>query len=591
MPAAHVHTDPTIPAPDPVGPWLAVSAAFTAAAPTLTGREDLIVTCEPGAGRGSPGVFIPSLATIELDATHLPAEVTPHTIAPRLPSDRDRYPALWGVFVHEAAHATHSRWEAPAETRTTAAAQAADILEESRAEAAHLARRPGDVHWLRAACQQIILPSFTPDEPTPTPDPTDGTTPDDPAQPEFAMSPAVAARAAGLLLARVDAGVLDPHETTDLERVIEGVLGEDTLGLLRGIWQTAHTVDDDDATTMMILGELWAETVDDTPPPSEEPSGGPGEPTPLGAAIISTLGEVTASTLPAAPPPTTPGPSRASRSASRGAITRAAEDTFGSGQAPAGRDDEPGASGGAAIHGTRPPTTDERAAARRLARTLRDASQGTRTATTHTSPVPPGRLRMRGALAADAQRAAGALPTAEPFTRTRRRRNPNPPLHLGIACDISGSMGAFAGPVASTAWITAAAAAHIPATRTATVLFGDDVHPLTYPGAAPTQVSEFYAYDGTERFTTAINALTGALNLDTADATRMLIVISDGHFTHGNLHRGQQRLDALAAAGCHLLWIGPDHSLPLRGTRLIPLSDPADTATAIAQAITAAVTP
>jgi hypothetical protein len=51
----------------------------------------------------------------------------------------------------------------------------------------------------------------------------------------------------------------------------------------------------------------------------------------------------------------------------------------------------------------------------------------------------------------------GALPTARPFTRIQRRRVPAPPLAVGIACDVSGSMGSYAGPVASTAWILARA--------------------------------------------------------------------------------------------------------------------------------------
>ena len=67
---------------------------------------------------------------------------------------------------------------------------------------------------------------------------------------------------------------------------------------------------------------------------------------------------------------------------------------------------------------------------------------------------------MRGALAADAQRAAGAVPTAQPFTRTTRTTVPTPPLQLGIACDVSGSMVEFAGPVASAAWILAARPPH-----------------------------------------------------------------------------------------------------------------------------------
>ncbi|RSN56657.1 hypothetical protein DMH08_24875 [Actinomadura sp. WAC 06369] len=89
------------------------------------------------------------------------------------------------------------------------------------------------------------------------------------------------------------------------------------------------------------------------------------------------------------------------------------------------------------------------AAARRLARRLRAAAHRDRVTTVHTSPTPPGRLSMRGALAADAQRAAGVTPTAEPFTQTTRRHVPAPPLRIGIACDVSGSMKAFADPVAS----------------------------------------------------------------------------------------------------------------------------------------------
>ncbi|KQC37908.1 VWA domain-containing protein [Frankia sp. ACN1ag] len=601
MSAAHVHTDPTIPAPDPHGPWLAVSAALTSQAPTLTGREDLIVTCAPGAGRGSPGVFFPALATIEIDGVHLPDGVDPTTISPDRPSDRDRYPALWGVFIHEAAHATHTVWAPPPGQNATPAADAAKILEESRAEAAHLTRRPADLHWLRAAISQIVLPAFASDDPTPAPDPggPDLANPDfaSTAPPAVGMSPSEAARAAGLLLARVDTGVLDLHETTDLETIIAGVLGADTLALLRGIWETAHTVADDDADTMMILGELWAEVVGDTPPPPphEEPRPD-GTPSPLSDAISGIVREVTGSTAPTTtslPGTAALAASRTARDSARRATTGAAKDVFGEGggTAAAGRDEEPDTFGPTALRGKRPPTDDEHTAARRLARTLRDASQGTRVSTTITSKVPPGRLRMRGALTADAQRAAGTLPTAEPFSRTRRRRVPNPPLHLGIACDVSGSMSAFAAPVASTAWITAAAAAHIPDTRTATVIFGEKVRPIIYPGAAPTQVTEFYAFDGTERFVKAVDALTGALDLATAKATRMLVVISDGEFTARNLTDGQQRLDRLAASGCHLLWILPGPSPdPMRGVQVVTMTNPADTATAIATAITRTLT-
>src|SRR6202035_3277622 len=183
-----------------------------------------------------------------------------------------------------------------------------------------------------------------------------------------------------------------------------------------------------------------------------------------------------------------------------------------------------------AVTGTREPRDGEKAAARRLTRTLRDATAGKRDTVTITSPVPPGRLRMRQVLAADAQRAAGARPTAEPFTHTRSRRVPAPPLRVGIACDVSGSMGAFAGPVASAAWILARAAGHLPSAITASVLFGKGVYALTRPGEKPAQVTDFKATASTESACRAIDALDGALALASSGTARLLVIVSDAMF-------------------------------------------------------------
>ncbi|TDB96895.1 hypothetical protein E1266_08175, partial [Actinomadura sp. 7K534] len=117
--------------------WLRLSAAFTDAVTDLTDREDLTVQCAPGLGRGAPGCFVPALATIELDGIHLRQD--PGTCDPSWPTDRDRYPAMWGVLTHEAAHATHTRWNVP-DGAPVAAADAALALEESRIEAAQIHR-------------------------------------------------------------------------------------------------------------------------------------------------------------------------------------------------------------------------------------------------------------------------------------------------------------------------------------------------------------------------------------------------------------------------------------------------------------------
>ena len=174
---------------------------------------------------------------------------------------------------------------------------------------------------------------------------------------------------------------------------------------------------------------------------------------------------------------------------------------------------------------------------------------------------------MGKALAAKAQRAAGAVPTAEPFTRTRSRRVPAPPLRVGIACDISGSMGAFTGPVASAAWILARAAGHLPSALTASVLFGKGVYALTRPGETPAQVTDFRATASTESACRAIDALDGALGLASPGTARLLVIVSDAMFVAPGEPAGvQQRITRLHRAGCGVIILTPRGSPPSAST-------------------------
>ena len=169
---------------------------------------------------------------------------------------------------------------------------------------------------------------------------------------------------------------------------------------------------------------------------------------------------------------------------------------------------------------------------------------------------------------------------------------PTPPLRLGIACDVSGSMDAFAGPVASTAWILAHAARHtrVDAT-TAAVIFGRYVRAIHGPGELPAEVTEFLATDNYEHADTAIDALDGALDLARPGAARLLVIVSDGQFRPDPRREAQTRIDRLLAAGCGVLWLAPAHGhvTPLRGATVAALSDPAATARAIGRAATTAL--
>ena len=165
---------------------------------------------------------------------------------------------------------------------------------------------------------------------------------------------------------------------------------------------------------------------------------------------------------------------------------------------------------------------------------------------------------------------------------------PAPPLAVGIACDVSGSMSSFTGPVASTAWILARATASVPAARTATVTYGQRVRPVTYPGAVPARVSEFTATGKYEDFTTAVAALDGALGLARPGTARILVIVSDGRYKDTQHADGQKLIDRLAASGCQVIWIAPSGTAnTMTGTRVVILADPAATSAAIARAVTA----
>ncbi|ROP37313.1 VWA domain-containing protein [Saccharothrix texasensis] len=597
--STHFTADPTATgaAMFPARPeWLTVSAAFADEVPVIADRDDLVVSVAPGAGGGAPACFYPARALIEVDGDHL--GVDPATVDPANLSDRSRYAPAWGALTHECGHAKHTAWEPPRDAPPGVVA-AAMLLEEPRMEAAQVRRRPDDRHWLRACVRGIVaadLHLFA--DPATAPQ----------------MTKADAARSAALLLGRADGGVLTRAEVAPVARVVRDVLGEETLDKLRAVWRTALRTADDNGQTMLDLGRQWCAIAGTDPNTGDPDPGGTadpsGRPDPSGGTTATGNGTGT-------PPPTggTPSPSPLAGAiaavlddvARRVAREKAPEDPAAVAAADRVREAaadkvahqaarsvfEVGGSrdGSTATAGTRPPTPQERSAARVLARALDTAGIRERVAVKSTSELPPGRLRMRGVRAAEAQRAAGATVTAQPFTRITRTPVPTPPLRLGVACDVSGTMGWARAHVASAAWILAAAARHarVPA-QTASVIFGHHVHPLTHPGKHPAEVTEFESRDNWEDIPTAIDALDGALGLSRPGAARLLVVVSDGRFRHQPRRDGQRKLDRLRTAGCAVLWLTTDpDDTPLDGTTVHRLTDPTTTARAIGQAATAAL--
>ncbi|MFD5751503.1 hypothetical protein [Streptomyces sp. NPDC127033] len=556
--------------------WLRVGAELGDRLVELSGRQDLLVTCRPGTRSGAPAAFFPTLGEVEFDA-RLFAPLQPHEVNTRIVGDEERYPAAWGVFVHEAAHAAHSVWTEPAGADPRVV-EAALLLEESRVEGAHLITRPTDRTYLRTSARTLVMPDI--------------------AHPAL-QGIEHAAGVAALVLGRRDVGILDAGETRAVADLCEKVLGKDLLATLTRIWSAAHQCADHDATAMLAHAQEWCDALDAAAPALPVPenltdllSGAVGVVMDSTAATDAAgLAAQAAAATAVAAQSKAQAQDRAQRAGQRRKAAATAKSVFNKRGTTVTPDGTP-APDGNPVTGTRRPTAAEQSAAARLSRALRAAAYRERTEERTTSPTPPGRLNMRAALARDAQRAAGSVPTAEPFTHTRRRNTPTPPLRVGIAVDVSGSMRAACAPVASAAWIVARAAALTdPDSLTATIAYDTHLTALTRPThRAPERVTTFGANGSSHNLANALDALDHGLELSRPGAGRLLVIVTDARYSSDETAQAVTRVKQLTTAGCAVLQLTlTAESRHLPGTTLLHLPQPSSAPVAIAKAATDAI--
>ncbi|MCI4066180.1 VWA domain-containing protein [Micromonospora sp. R77] len=492
-PSAH-HQPGRTPAADRDPDWQDWSNAWTRHIPVLTGRTDLTVTVAPGAGGGAPACFYPDQRRIEVDATHVGA---PDVANPRRAGHKRLVPTAYGLLVHEAAHAAHSRWRTPPGTPPVVAA-VAEVLEESRIEFRQRSRRHGDRRWLRHTVTTLISPTDVPVDDV-----------------------WHAGHLAGLLLARVDARIITAKDIKGVRAAVTVVLGRKRLLQLRDVWRQAHTVDDCDAEGMIALAWRWCRIL------GVDPRLQPDTPVPDPGVFAGRLAQAVTDYL-AHAAGLTPAEYRARQLHAR--------------------------YGAPAQWSRRDPTDGERAAARHLAARLRRARTHHPEAAIRASLIPPGRLRTRHAITAEAQRAAGTIPTATPWQQRATLPPPKPILHLGVIVDVSFSMHPYVEPMSSAGWILAHAARSSDAV-TATIGFGSDVTLLVAPRHRPTQVLEMATFGGSSAFIEAVKLADEVLQLRQPGRLRMLAVVSDGDLD--NIPAVQRLVYALHQAGCALLWLRP----------------------------------
>jgi hypothetical protein len=204
--------------------------------------------------------------------------------------------------------------------------------------------------------------------------------------------------------------------------------------------------------------------------------------------------------------------------------------------------------------GGRPPVAIERTAARRLAHALQEARSKRLVREGRVNP--PGRFSGRGAMrqASELERGAPVRGLAFATKRTVLAELWQPVV--GIAVDVSGSMGPFEGPIASVAWVTHSAVEQVGG-RAAVSLFGDEAKLLCRPGHRLGEVPEVSAVGGSEDVGEGIELLRAVLPLSDRRRPRLLFLIGDGCWTSRPwAEAGERNIAGLRAGGCGVVSIG-----------------------------------
>jgi hypothetical protein len=120
--------------------------------------------------------------------------------------------------------------------------------------------------------------------------------------------------------------------------------------------------------------------------------------------------------------------------------------------------------------------------------------------------------------------------------------------------DISGSMGSAMNPMATTAWVMSEAVRRVQG-KCAMVYYGNDVFATLKSGQHLEEVNVYTAEDGTEKFDKAFRALDGSLDLLNGSGARLLVVVSDGQYTHEEREFAKKWITRCNQAGVAILWL------------------------------------
>lgn len=543
--------------------WLKVGSQINDLVNEWSMRSDIVTFVGEGAGHGAPACYIPAIAEMEVDVELAFGEGCDPLFVGDLSKRAVQfdYPVAMGAVMHEAFHAKHSKFdlEEVGKMKDRFISGLITWFEETRIEKRAVEALPKNRAFLRACSLRLVIGDLKDDE-------------DFQARGIQAFSQLML-----LTLARVDAGSLDAKDVEIVHNAAVTLFGEPILAKLRSVWirAQAHKVDTD-YKPLEKLAQEWVKILEDAGQDTKDPEGipdwlkelleamvgagspgdgdgegdgegegdgsGPGKPgegegkgSGSGGSILDQMADGTETSAQSeangqAVQEVMDAKAEAAAAAAAESKEHQAESgkVFGRGTGPAGF------STNSRKVQERVPNPKERVAAVALSKLLERARYRDRVVIKRTSVVPPGRLSARRAVAAAEQKSRGAEITSEPWSRKQRKHAEDPELKIGVMVDISGSMSGAMEPMASTAWILSEATRRVQG-KCAMVYYGNDVFPTLKPGQHLDKVQVYTAADGTERFDKAFKALNGVLDLLNSSGARLLVIVSDLHYTSGEV--------------------------------------------------------
>ena len=548
--------------------WLKVGASLTKLVNLWAERNDLVVYGGADSAEGrAPAAFYADIAEIEVNLPEAFGVMKPETIGDFCTKDTQlEFPMFTGIMFHEALHAHHTNWDIPAiaSELDINESHAFMLLEESRIEAKGIIERPQNRQFLRASALEMALEGVN--------------------EQSLAVMGDVweVANLAGLSLARVDSGVLNPSDVADIQEIAESVLGEELLEALQDVWVEFQSLNTKQSGKAIALAKKWVELLRQADPEGE-PQRGEGEGAfdeegeedsegsqpakgsggDLSKLIRQALESSAIETEMSASQElenqqtqsewSDEAKQRAEQAKERNQRKDTAKKIFDKSH------NETGSGSSSRVSERRAPTGAERASAVSIAKALEKAKYRERSVHTRKTQAPMGKLVTRNLIQNRAMESMGKRGELPAWKSKVRKHTDEPDLTLGIMVDISGSMSSAMEAMASTAWIMSEAGRRIQA-RTAMVYYGEGVFPTLRVGQKLDQVSIYTAPDGTEKFGKAWEALDGELGLTYSDGVRILVVVSDGYYTPQERDRCVQALKDCKRNGVAVLWLVPKTS-------------------------------